>query len=574
MKKTLKTLVLSVLTCNLLVGSLSTMVSAEEGVDDTPVQSEPVTPPAEGGDTGTDDEVTPPVESTPEESIPEESVPEESTPEESIPEESEESSSEESSSEESSSEESSVEEEPTPTPPVVPTYPEYPSGSYIPPRVTPRTPVTSTEETTDETTVADDFETTANLDNLTNLLASSLDDENFVAAWEDYQVIIKDFDLKDIKVEESTGSTLSEILETFEGNTTPEEVTTEDGEKTLVFNYGTEELAEGATPVQIVLFGDENDNLVGAALLQASTTQYSATPLATETIQGLFLRPNSDLYANNPAIKGVYQVFSNDVTYTTVATPSVDQATEELIIMDNQVVLNHVTSELSETSLLFKLKELSTIFIDSLDDTETPEESADSEEGSEGTDSEAETDEEVNPFVQRFAPTNYVEDSITDYEQLSTGYQELVAMIQEGTLTVTDEQIVDLLGEPANKTEGGASVYYSYYSIEEERIILFDIQVDKNSNVVTNMKYDNRTPELDAEFPINIEELFALAEADLSLSNLISSLGEPNIVEHIFAGGHQTRNVWTSYTDPEMRNVEAYEDTATGKVELYYYDQD
>ncbi|XJS11133.1 hypothetical protein ACF3NG_02385 [Aerococcaceae bacterium WGS1372] len=570
MKKTLKSLVLSVLTCNLLVGTMSTIVMAEDGAAETtpatPVETVE-TPPAETPNPSDDGQ-------TGEEPAPNpESDPDPEPEPKPNPEEGEESSSEESTPEESTPEESTPTQ---PVTPVVPSYPEYPTGTYIPPRVTPRTAVTSAPTTTEDTgepTVADGFTSSANLENLTNLLANSLNDEDFLAAWEDYQVIIQNFKFKDKQVAEATGSTLSEITEGFEGTATPEEVVTEEGEKTLVFTYGSGDQAEGATPVQIILYADVNDYLVGAALLQASTTQYEGSPLASEDIQSIFLRPNSEFYAKKPFVKAVYQELSNDVMYTTVATSSIDEDSEELVIIDNQLVLNHVTTEKSEISLLLKVRELSKIFIESLEDESATDEDGESSESSE-SDAGIIEEEEVNEFVKRFAPTNYEEEKITDYDKISSGYQGLIDMIQNNTLTVTDEQIVELLGEPAAKIDGGVSTYYSYYSIEDERIVLFDIQVDSSSNVVTTMKYDFRTPRLDEEFAINVEELFALAKENLSMSNLVSALGEPNIVEHIFAGGHQTRNVWTSYLDPEMRNVEAFEDTASGKVELYYYDQD
>ena len=363
------------------------------------------------------------------------------------------------------------------------------------------------------------------------------------------------------------GSTFDEILTNFEGNVVPEQTTTEDGQNVLVFNYSEETEEEGAVPAQIILIGGEAGNLIGSALLQASTAQTTNEPVSSETIQSLVDQENAGLYAQDLFVTALYQLSSNDVTYTTIATPSATEGAYEFITLDNEYVLNHTTGEAEETSLLNQLQDSIATYIEGI---ENQSEAEVTEEPSEETAEE----EPTNQFVKRFAPANYEEFTLLDGETIISGYEELSGMVDGVTLTVTPEELSDLLGEPSKEQVAGNSTYYDYYSVEDERIVLLTLQVDSSSNVVTTMKYDIRTPRLDEEFSINVEELFALAETELTIQNLRDSLEDANIVEHIFAGGHQIRHVWTSYTDPEMRNVEAYEDTETGSVELFYYDQD
>lgn len=549
MKKSLRVLVLSALTCNLLVSHLSMTVQAEESNGDIPVESAlPETEPIEAGEEGTanEGEAEPPSESEADNN--------------------EGSSSEDLANESDSSEIGSIPESSISSQTEVDsgnTSPDYQPDSYIVPREQPRTAITSSE-------VADEFYITANLENLTNLLASSLDDENFLTAWQDYQLIIQSYQFKDKEKAESSASTLSEILNNFQGSVAAEEVKTEEGLTTLVFTYSAEALGEEDRPAQMILYGDDDNNLVGAALLQASTTQDDRTPLAVDLIQGLFLEANRRLYAEKPFVKAFYQELSNDVIYTTVALPSEDEQSVELVVIDNQFVLNHVTTEITETPLAFKLQELTQIFINSLSEETSSEEESDSSETSKADESTA----EETSFVSIYAPTGYDEEKVTAYDQLLTAYQSLLELVENDRLSITDEQLVSLFGEPASKTEGGSSTYYSYYSIEDDHIVLLDIQLDSQTDAVKTILYDDRTPALDEAFSITVDDLFALAEEDLSMANLKDSLGEPNLVEDLFVGGYQRRNVWTSYADPEMRNIEAYEEVNSGNIELFYYDQD
>src|SRR5699024_8678895 len=362
------------------------------------------------------------------------------------------------------------------------------------------------------------------------------------------------------------GSTFDEILTNFEGNVVPEQTTTEDGQNVLVFTYS-EETEEGNVPAQIILIGNEDGIIIGSALLQASTTQTTNEDVSAESIQGLVDQENAGLYAQDLFVTALYQLSSNDITYTTIATPSATEGAYELITLDNEYVLSHTTGEAEGTSLLNQLQDSIVTYIEGI---ENQSEAEVTEEPSEETAEE----EPTNQFVKRFAPANYEELTLLDGETIISGYEELSGMVDGATLTITPEELSDLLGEPSKEQVAGNSTYYDYYSVEDERIVLLTLQVDSSSNVVTTMKYDIRTPRLDEEFSINVEELFALAETDLTIQNLRDSLEDANIVEHIFAGGHQIRHVWTSYTDPEMRNVEAYEDTETGSVELFYYDQE
>lgn len=557
MKKSLKMFLLSALTSNILVSHVATTSYAEENTREIPSELPLPETPIESG------------EEAPNEGDPE-------TPTESGSENTD-SGEEASSSDSENSENGSVPESSNPPQSeqeLIPTTPEYQPESNIIPREQPRTAITSSE-------VADEFYATANLENLTNLLASSLEDEDFLTAWQDYQELIKNYKFKDKQKEESTVSTLSEILDGFEAGVQAEEVTTSEGQSTLVFRYGSDVLEEGENPVQMILYSDDEGYLVGAALLQATTTQGDSSPVSVDLIQSLFLKSHRDLYAEQPFVKAFYQELSNDVVYTTIALASQNEDSVELVVIDNQLVLNHVTTEITETALIFKLQELTQIFIDTLSEDVSSEEESDEEsisgvdetmDGAESIDSNS-LMEEATPFVKKYAPTDYEVDKLTAYDQLSEGYQSLLNQVEDNQLLVTDEAIINLLGEPASRTAGGNSTYYSYYSIEDDRIVLLDIQLDSQSHEVKTILYDDRRPSLDEAFKITVEDLFAIAEEELSIENLINSLGEPNLVEHLFVGTYQRRNVWTSYADPEMRNIEAFEEVSSGNIELFYYDQ-
>lgn len=561
MRKTLKTLIVSVLSANLLIGTMATVVNATDSSEGTNI-------PATASDENPTPPVEPPVVDPPVVDPPVVDPPVVDPP---------------------------VVDPPVVNPPVVdpePTYPTYPADPYIPPVTESRTPVPVTpdetedseEETEVEPTIASQFEVNGNIEILSSLLVTSLEDPNFVLAWEDYQTIVTDYDLTDISAEFSEGSTLNDIVETFHGNAIPELLTTEDDKSVLIFSYGLDETAEDSTPVQIVLFGDEAGNMVGSSLLQSSTYQYEGTLLTADTIQASLNMENSQLFFEEPFVTAFYQVLSNEVTYTAFATPSDKDGSIELVVIDKEFVLNYVTTEESDTPLLDKLREFTGIYFESLgieepvesSSTETSEvvESSEEETAETEVSSEVEVSVESNQFIEQFAPTNYDETKLVDYETISAGYEKLNSLIKDATLTVTPEELVEMFGEPSKETVAGSSTYSHYYSIEDERIVLLDIQTDNTNNVVKTMNYDIRTPKLDEEFSINVEELFALVTDNLTMDNLYSTLGEANLVEHIFTGGHQIRHVWTSYSDPEMRNIEVYEDSATESVELYYYDQE
>ncbi|MGO4942491.1 hypothetical protein ACTQ5R_07610 [Ruoffia tabacinasalis] len=588
MKKSLKTLVVSLLSANLIVGSMATIVMAEEGgASDTPVVSSEPTGDENGGST-----VVPPIvpDENPDESTGggESDVDEDpngsestSTPESSQPEsesssddESQSSESEESSSEESSESEES-EEAPTES---TPTYPETPSNTYVPPRTVARTAVPSSTSEESDTSIADQFDVSTNLDNLESLLVNSLEDPNFVLAWEDYQTLIADFDLTDISVNSTqVGSTFEEITANFTGNAVPEQITTEDGQNVLVFTYAGEESDAEATPAQIVLIGAEAGNVIGSSLLQASNAQSSVAPLSASAVTELVEQETTLLYDQDVYVTGLFQTLNNDVMYTTLVTPGETEGVNEFITIDKNFILKHNSIEETETSLLNQMQEEAATYLESLETVgDESDVSTDESSTTDETVVEESLEEDTNSseFLDRFSPEGYESLNLLESGEITSGYEELLIMIDNGTLSVTEEQLNEIFGEPSNILSAGSSVYYDYYAVEDENIVLLELQTDIENNSVKTMRYDVRTTRLTENFNITVDGLFELASGELSIENLINTLGQANIVEHLFTNGLQTRYLWTSVTDPMIRNIEAYENNEDGSVELYYYDQE
>lgn len=483
---------------------------------------------------------------------------------------------------EEETEDGGAEETPAPTPTPTPT-PTYPTNPYIPPRTESRTEVPSVtaDESAEptENSLASQYDVAANLENLTALLSSSLEDPNFVLAWEDYQALINEYDLTDINKDGAVGSSLHDITANFSGNAVPIRTENVNGQIIVVLSYVNEtaESEEETTPVNIILYGDEEGNLVGAGMFQSTAFESDIPVVSSEVFQGLVNKSREDLYAEDFFVNGFYQVLSNDVTYTTFSTPSEVEGSEELVTVDSRFVLQHNTTERTEGLLIDQLQFEVLDYIEDLEsEPEVAEESESTIEGEETQTTEDEVEDELasSPFVSRFAPETYDPNTLIEADMIVSGYEELVSMVEEGKLNYDPNQLTELLGEPSRLLEAGTYNFYYYYAIEEERVTLLELEVDTETEQVSTMRFENRTPKLDEAFPITIDELFDVAREELSISNLESHLEKADLVEHLFTGSYQIRYVWTSFEDPEMRSIEAFEDGSTNEVELYYYDQE
>lgn len=602
MKKTLKTLVLSLLTTNLLVGTLSTIVRAEDTGGETSIDNSYG---GDNGDTGTGNNGGDNTggdntggdntggdntggdgtggdntggDNTGGDGTGSDDIGDDDTGDgEGEGEGDSESSSEE---ENSSSEEeiSSSEEESTVTPPVVVPVPSYPSNPYTPPRTESRTPVTSApqDETTEApvTTIAKQYESAANLEKIESLLKDSLKDANFVLAWEDYKVLLTDYNLTDISDDNGSGSSLHEIVSNFSGNAVPIRTENVDGQIIVVLSYVDEEsesTEEDVTPTNIVLYGDEDANFIGAGMFQASNVENSVANLDAELLNSLVGKSFAELISEDFFVEGFYQILSNDIIYTSFATPSNTEGNLEIVTIASEFVLDYHSVEQTEGLVLDQLQFEVQDYIEGLAEVAITEETTTDETTAVV---EEEPAEDVSTFVTQFAPPGYNPDKLTEFDKIKSSYDEIVSKIDNGTLTLTPDELVGILGEPNNQLVAGRFAFFYYYSVENTRVSLLEVEMNSETNEVSTLRYDVRTEKLYEPFDVTVDGLFEIAKEEMSIANLEKNFEQPDLIEHMFTGGHTIRYVWTSLADPEMRSIEAFENPETKEIELYYYDQE
>lgn len=210
-----------------------------------------------------------------------------------------------------------------------------------------------------------------------------------------------------------------------------------------------------------------------------------------------------------------------------------------------------------------------------VESTETSQETTEATQ--ETTQETQETTQEVEvdqDFMAKYAPQEEIpQDKLYESRYLERGYQTLKSRVINGELNQNLNDILNAIGRPSVEVTTEIGQLLSYYSIEDNQIILLEIQVTQNGKSVDSMRYETRTPRIEEDFPIDYNDLVDFASQNLDGESLSLEIGEPTVIEHTFQDGETLRYLWTSLTDPEIRNIELVRNKDTGKYELYYFSQ-
>lgn len=544
MKKSFAKLILSLLSAQLIMSSISPIVQAVN------TDENEVTQPLD------------PEESELDESIPEESLPIESEPDYSYPDYS---------------------------------YPDYEEPVYIEPP-TDQEAIQITPDEEEEPVVLD-----MNSVHVQTLVETSLFNPQMRLAIEDYIYIIENYVLEDRLFDDMMGSTLEEIESTFLGNAIPVVNRDDEGLITLSLEYPvleteedevSEEIVE-SIPAKIVLYFDDFDFLIGSGLYQAQTDNLPYNAIDAEYGQSLIDADISELYFEGLYYSSIFQAKANDQVFTALSTPSLTEGAEEVFITDFYSVFSHEThTEEVEANYSDFLPYYLNGFMNQWYELELPTEAPQTEVSNEEEASEESSTEELSEeesleesleesedpsesgtdFSDRYSLGEEYEGEQLPANVIEAGYQTLTSRVIKGELKQSREDIVNIMGEPTLTQETDGIELLTYYGKNPDLVILLTVQLTDNDQIL-KVRYEKLTPKVEEVFPLTLEELFAFTEEkDLTFFNLTSLLGDPTIIEHEFNAGETIAYFWTSYVDEEIQTIEAEKEAASTKINLYYYD--
>lgn len=377
-----------------------------------------------------------------------------------------------------------------------------------------------------------------------------------------------------------------------------------------------------ATLAKIVLTFDDQDYLIGSGLFQGEEDLLELEGVHPAMLAGLADSPVEALHHTNLGVIGIYQVMADGSIFSSLIVESEEENQQELVIVNSYNVFSHESIQnpdgefldypgLNQSKLYvflesqFEAIELaekeaqeetnleetngaetsgeSTTIEDTTSETTGTEETADQEttsaestETSEIAESNQESTQaqEAGTFLEEYGPEDEViEDKLVDFDQIQRGYNTLKSRVINGELNQTREDVVRAIGPTSLEAVNEIGPVLKYYSVEDERVGILQVQYNQETNELVSMRYEVRTPRLEEDFPINLDELINIASQNINSESLISELGEPVVIEHHFDGGETVRYLWTSLTDPEMRNIELIRNSADNSYELFYYDQ-
>ncbi len=408
-------------------------------------------------------------------------------------------------------------------------------------------------------------EVSSNEELLTYLLEESLGNPNFDKVWEVYRALHTEFELGDL-ADANKGSIYEDMYAYLEELGEPEAI--ESGEDAFRFIYTVDNEIDPAA--YLVLDFNAQGHWVGAGLSQGESTETEGQ-VHPAFLSRLADRPVSDLLRQDIMVESFYQIKVEDTIYTSVLMPSeMEDHPHELIVLDQDVIRSHESIS-EETVTRYSFNQVAVerlrVYLSSITDfVETTF-------AEETTNAEVESDPEAQEFLAKYAlEGDYDPEKLVDVEDVMNNYAKLTALVEEGE-KVTGAQVEEIIGEPTEFQEAGEYKWYQYYGYSNKKVILLEITVSQNDDQLVSIRLENRTPELDGEFGIQVDEIGELANRGLTALNLINSLKEPSIVEHQYQGDIlQVRYLWTRLGDPAIRNIEFLDYLGEQQPELFYYE--
>lgn len=408
-------------------------------------------------------------------------------------------------------------------------------------------------------------EVSSNEELLTYLLEESLGNPNFDKVWEVYRALHTEFELGDL-ADASKGAIYEEMYAYLEELGEPEAI--ESGEDAFRFIYTVDNEIDPAA--YLVLDFNAQGHWVGAGLTQGESTEAEGQ-VHPAFLSRLADRPVSDLLRQDIMVESFYQIKVDDKIYTSVLMPSeMEDHPHELIVLDQDVIRSHESiSEETVTRYTFNqvAVERLRVYLSSITDL------VETTYAEETTHAEVEGNPEAQQFLAKYAlEGDYDPEKLVDVEVVMKNYAKLTALVEEGQ-EVTGAQVEEILGEPTEFQEAGEYKWYQYYGYSNKKVILLEITVTQKDDQLVSIRLENRTPELDGEFGIQVDEIGELANRGLTALNLINSLKEPSIIEHQYQGDTlQVRYLWTRLGDPAIRNIEFLDYLGEQQPELFYYE--
>ena len=161
----------------------------------------------------------------------------------------------------------------------------------------------------------------------------------------------------------------------------------------------------------------------------------------------------------------------------------------------------------------------------------------------------------------------YDGEKTVDLAQLEEGVVSLIETA-EAKESVSLNQVQEWFGRPTVEEDG----IYKYVAESSDKVIVANVEFGTESQEVTSIKIDQRTPELFEEFGLTVDDLFPIYENKESMvDQLQEKIGEFTIFEYV-PSESSLRYLWTSFEDKDIQNIEVTKDLANDESELLYYE--
>lgn len=468
-----------------------------------------------------------------------------------------------------------------------------PQSTPQPPRIPSYTPPTATNPSTagsapvritgNEDETATDEEAVEPVDVAEFLADAAAIDSALAQALADYQGVVATFDFNDETTTDLTGSP-RELVEADFTNQEPIEEE-KSGMTVVTYQYYTEEDTEQANPEASLVFFYRENTLTAVSIVDINPIVTTALDTAASQSLSLPGTAGQDVLALNPTVTSLTHKKRGGTEYDILTVPSdVDQAKLILLAVgptrasiEGTASYNAGETDIKDVlaSHIADVSAYDTSQASAEDGSEAPAEEITDDGASEEVPAEGEVAEETEEEASiNLAPNvDVAPEDLKTVAELEEGYGLLRDQLNGAASLVTVDDIREALGEASKDETIGSSIFLEYYAIEEDNVIMINVQADKETGELLSLKREHRTPALNEPFPINLEELIALAQEALTIESVQSALGNPTITEYL-ALENTVRYVWTSFVDEEMGYIEGIYDGATGNVELFYYAPD
>lgn len=408
---------------------------------------------------------------------------------------------------------------------------------------------------------------------LTLLLEESIDNVDLVVALEDFIALQEEYTMGDV-IDETPGTPKEEIIDNLPGQHSRKIEVREPDSNYVELYYGK---TRGDASVKTILYFDEDDNWIGAGILQQPEQNTADAAIHPAFLARLVDKPPILLFNETIFVESLYQTRVQGRIFTTVLLPSEIEGQHELVVIDESQVRSHETinDELIErysfegvaqarmdVYLSSQYEEIETTLVEETfeDMTEEKPISFDS----------------LNAFVERHRPVGtYSEDNLISMSELEQNYRQLAQLIEQGKAiklsklkSVMKQETMLVPGTDEDEER------YDYYAIQENRVYIVQVTYNHQSDRVVSVRLEDRSPMIEETFPISIEDLHAFATREISPRFFVTQLGNPSIKEYLIDSNnkYRIRYVWTRLADPSMISIELIEYSDGQRTELYYYD--